>query len=93
MYCLNEENGGHSSETKSAVKRAECGGSALLLVTTVGTAAVGSLGTGAVEVGLAGELALDQLLVLESLVRRARGGDVITRLDVERTLDLLKLGS
>jgi len=91
MSRLDEENGSHGSKAKGTVHCAESGGSALLVAAGVG-AGVGALSAGVLELALAGEGTLDELLLLQILVERARVGDVIRRLDVESSLDGVKLG-
>jgi hypothetical protein len=89
MYCSEEEDGSHGSETKSTVCCAESRSSASLAASLV--LGLGSLGAGVLELATAEEFALDELLVLEILVEAAGGGDVLRGLKVECTLDIIKL--
>jgi hypothetical protein len=91
MYRLDEENSSHGSETKGTVHRTQSRGSTLLVAAGL-LLGLGALGAGVLKLTLAVESALDKFLLLEVLVEGARVGDVIRRLDVEGTLDGVKLG-
>lgn len=92
---LEKEDSGHGSETKSTVDCAKAGGS-----TGLGAAVTARLAGGLVavcagvdELALAEELALNELLVVEGLVESASLGNVASGLQVEGTLDAVKLRS
>src|SRR5690242_1274710 len=92
---LQKEDSGHCSQTKSTVDSAQaCGGASLAAAAAaVLLGGLGSLLTGVDELALAEELALDPVLLLQRLVESAGLGDVASRLQVESTLDALKLRS
>lgn len=91
-----EEDSGHGGETKSTIDGAQASGGTGLSA-GAGAAAlaggVGSFSTGVDKLALAEVLAQDALLVLEVLVERASTGDVAGGLEVEGTLDAVKLRS
>lgn len=91
---LEKEDSGHSSKTKSTVDGAEAGGGTSLVAAAAALAGRLASGDGGVyELALAEVLALDELLVFERLVESASLSDVVSGLEVEGTLDAVKLGS
>jgi hypothetical protein len=88
---LEKEDSGHSSKTKSTVDGAQAGGSTSLVITVALASRLASSDRRVDELALAEVLALDELLVLEGLVERAGLGDVASGLEVEGTLDAVKL--
>jgi len=88
---LKKEYSGHSSKTKSTVDGAQTGGGTSLVATAALAGRLASGDGGVDELALAEVLALDELLVLEGLVKSASLGDVISGLEVEGTLDAVKL--
>jgi hypothetical protein len=93
MYFLEHEDGGHGGKTKSTVHRAQSRSGTLLATAGALGLGVGAGNVGVDELALAEELALDELLVPKALVRRANGGHVLGRLEVEGTGHVVKLGS
>lgn len=91
--CLEKEDSGHSSKTKSTVDSAEAGSGTSLVVTVALAGRLASGDGGVNELALAEVLALNELLVLKGLVESAGLGDVASGLEVEGTLDAVKLGS
>ena len=89
---LEKEDCGHGSKTKSTVDGAKAGGSTSLVAAAALAGRLASGDGGVDELALAEVLALDELLVLERLVERASLGDVVSGLEVEGTLDAVKLG-
>ena len=88
---LEKEDCGHGSKTKSTVDGAQaCGGTSLRVILRL-AGGLASLAAGVDELALAEELALNELLVLEGLVRSARLSDIAGGLQVEGTLDAVKL--
>jgi hypothetical protein len=90
MYFLEQDNGNHGGKAKSTVHSAKSGGSASLIATLLAGAGTGNVGVG--KLAIAKVFALDELLVLEGLVERARVGDVLRGLDVESSQDAVELG-
>jgi hypothetical protein len=89
---LEKEDSGHGSKTKSTVDSTEAGGGTSLIATAALAGRLASGDGGVDELALAEVLALDELLVLKRLVERASLGDVVGGLEVESTLDAVKLG-
>lgn len=89
---LEKEDRGHGSQTKSTVDGAKAGGGTGLGAAVRLAGGVVAICAGVDELAGAVVLALDQFLILESLVEVASLGDVISRLQVEGTLDAVKLG-
>lgn len=92
MYCLDEEDGGHGGKAEGTVHGAQSRGRALLVAVAALLVAPGAFGARVVELTLAEIFALNQLLLGQRVVELACLGDVIRRLNVERSLDLLQLG-
>jgi hypothetical protein len=88
MYCLDEEDGGHGGKAKSTVHGAEGSGSVLLVAALL--SGLAALSAWVHKLALADVGALDELLVLEGLVEAARGSNVVRRLEVESTGDVVK---
>lgn len=90
---LEKEDSGHSGKTKSTVDCAQAGGGTSLGAAVRLAGRLAALLTGVDELALAEVLALDELLILEGLVESAGLGDVVSRLQVEGTLDAVQRGS
>lgn len=89
VYSLQHQNSGHCGKTESTVYGANGGCAGLVAARRAGwgvaSCARVSNGTDAVV------LSADELLVLKGLVERACSGDVLARLQVEGTSDIVEL--
>jgi hypothetical protein len=90
MNCLEEENSGHGSKTKSTVDCAQGRSSALGTVVVTVVAFVRSFASRVLELALTLVFTLDGLLLAHGVVVVA--GHVLGRLEVEGALDGVKLG-
>lgn len=91
MNNLEEEDSSHGSKAESTVDSAEAGSGVLLVTTSTLGGGLVPGGSGVNDLSEAGKTTLDQLLVAEVLVEVAGIGDVLAGLEVEGTLDAIKL--
>jgi len=91
VNILEEQDGGHSSKSKSTVDCGKAGSCVGLAATLAGR--VVALLAGVDDFALAEEGTLDGLVVVERRVEVAGGGDVVGGLEVEGTFDVADAGS